>query len=224
MKFKISFLTILLLNVFITRASDFGNFTPYAKITAIDKELSQAKSVEQIKAVALKMYAIICKHLNDTCPPPSKSDYEGILADIGTGAKAPANEIEYYEYNYEKRLLEMACVNIKVDNEETVKKKLQLFWNKYKKKFTCDSLSFSLSNGNILKFALAQNKPGIIETFVSYGLDINFIDPADGLNLLDWIDAEIEQMKKRSNRGASIKVYEDYKAGVIGLGGKSNKK
>lgn len=34
--------------------------------------------------------------------------------------------------------------------------------------------------------------PEVIETLVStYDCDINFIDPADGLNLLDYINSEI---------------------------------
>ena len=157
-------------------------------------------------------------------PEPQESDYKLICAHIGVKAKAPLSEIEYYEYAYEKRILQLACVNIGVDNEETIKRKVQIFWNKYKKNFKCDSVDFPIQNGNILKFAISQNMPEVVETLSdTYGLDINFIDPADGLNLLDYINWEIARMKKLINSKGSIRVWEEYKAGVIGLGGKSNK-
>lgn len=211
---------------FAAKANEFNySISYYAKITAIDVALNKVKSFEEINAVALKMYAIVCKNFNDTCLPPKTSDYKEICAHVATRAKAPLNEIQYYEYYYEKKIDEMACVNIGVDNEETVRKKLQSFWNKYKTSCKCDALSFGLPNGNFLKYALSQNMPEVIETLAStYGLDINFIDPADGLNLLDYIIGEIERLKKLQNSKYAVKVYEDYKASVIGLGGKSNKK
>jgi len=135
MKYKITFITALLvmLNCLTTKANDFNsnyNFNSYAKITEIDAALNEAKSFEEIKAVAFKMYAMVCEHFNDTCPPPKTKFLQLMCSDVTTRAKPPANEQEYYEYYYEKRFWEMACVNIGIDNEETIKRKLQLFWNK----------------------------------------------------------------------------------------------
>lgn len=156
-------------------------------------------------------------------PEPTKSHYKLLCADIGTRTKVNSNEYEYYEYTYEKRILLLACVDVKVDDEETIKKKVQIFWNKYKKNCYCDSVTFGVQNGSILKFALAQNFPQVIETLADYGCDINFIDPADGLNLLDYVSGEIARLKKLQNSANTVMVYERYKDGIIGLGGKSNK-
>lgn len=109
--------------------------------------------------------------------------------------------------------------------KEIDKAKLKIFWNKHKTLFKCDSVSFGLSNGNLLKFSLSQNMPEVIKTIAAvFELDINFIDPVDGLNLYDFVDSEIAKLKKLQNSASAVAVYENYKAGIIGLGGKSNKK
>jgi len=158
-------------------------------------------------------------------PEPQESDYKAICGGIAVRAKSSQNHSYWTEYWYEMKLLQMACFNLDVDDVEIAKKKLQIFWSKYKTSCKCDALDFGLPNGNLLKFALSQHMPDVIETLAdTYGLDINFTDPADGLNLLDYIIGEIERLKKLTNSAGSIKVYEDYKARVIGLGGKSNRK
>lgn len=225
MKFLFPFLLLMANSSFTAKANDFNySILHNSKIAAIDAALNGANSFEEIKAVSLKMSRILFKNFNDTCPPPKSIDYKALCADIGSKAKVPEKEQEFYEYTYERRILQLACVNIGVDDEETTKRKLVLFWNKYKKNCKCDSVEFNVQNGNILKFAISQNMPTVIETLASYGLDINFIHPADGLNLLDYIIQQIGHLKKLLNSEGSIKVYEEYKAGVIGLGGKSNKK
>jgi hypothetical protein len=161
--------------------------------------------------------------LDNNCPPPKESDYKALCTDIGSRAKVTEKEFEYYEYTWEKRLFSFACVNVQIDNEETIKRKLQSFWNKYKTNCKCDSLTFGVQNGNILKFAFSQDMPSVIETLADYGLDINFIDPVDGLNLLDYVNAEISRMSQLQNSENSVMVYNRYRANIIGIGGKSSK-
>jgi antitoxin component YwqK of YwqJK toxin-antitoxin module len=154
-------------------------------------------------------------------PEPQEGDYKAVCADISARTKSPAALAEFIEYYYEKRFLEMACVNIGIDNEETAKKKLQLFWNKYKTKCKCDTLDFSISNGNFLKFSISQKMPEVIELLAdTYGLDVNFIDPKDGLNLLDWINQEINNPR---NSEDYKKVWREYRTRVIDVGGKLSK-
>jgi hypothetical protein len=155
---------------------------------------------------------------------PTKRDAIALAADVGSKAKVPVQENIYYEYTYEKRLLQLAGVDVVVDSEETITKKVKSYWNRYKKRFIGNTVGFGLQNGNLLKFALSQNLPEVVETLAStYECDINFIDPADGLNLLDYINSEITRMKKQNNSEGTVAIYEKYKSGVIGLGGKPSK-
>ena len=111
-----------------------------------------------------------------------------------------------------------------VDDLETAKLKIQAWWNKYKSKCKCDSVNFTVPNGNLLKFSINQSMPDFIDTLVSnYGLDINFIDPADGKNVLDYLNDEIERFKIARISKGSIKVYEDYRLSLIRLGAKPSK-
>jgi len=159
--------------------------------------------------------------LDKDCPPPTINDYKAICAHIATRAKDNQNNYYFTDYAYEKKLLQMSCADLDLDSEEIVKKKLQFFWNKYKTKCKCDSLDFILSNGNILKYALSQKMPEVIENLAdTYGLNINFIDPADGLNLLDWINKE---MKSPNNTKDNIKYWEEVRTRVIDVGGKPSK-
>ena len=225
MKIKILLFLLLLSAYNITKANGFSfPIAQHANIVTIDAALNEAKTLAEIKAVSVKMYQFIFTPFNDTCPPPKTLDYKALCADIGSKTKVPEKEQTFYEYTYEKRILQLACVNIGVDDEETTKSKVQLFWNKYKTNCKCDSVTFGVQNGNILKFALSQSHPQFIETLSAYGIDINFTDPADGLNLLDYVISEIERMKKLQNSENAVMVYERYKAGIIAIGGKSNKK
>lgn len=219
-------ITLSFLISFGSKAADknYASFNASVELAVINNELEQAKTFNDLHIVLMKMGKIILMDWGDTCKDPKVSDFKALCADIGSRAKAPIADIEYFEYYYEKRILELSCVNLRTDDVENVKRKVQKWWNKFKTKCKCDSLSFGLSNGNLLKFALAQNYPDFVETLAStYGCDINFIDPADGLNLLDYIIKEIARLKKLQNSASAVKVYEEYKATVIGLGGKSNK-
>lgn len=61
----------------------------------------------------------------------------------------------------------------------------------------------------------------IVNLADTLGLDINFIDPVDGLNLLDWI---IKEMKSPNNTKDNIKHWDEQRIIVIEYGGKSSKK
>jgi len=230
MKIKSLFPIVLLLLTFssIAKAADFNSynyhFTRYAKIAAIDKELNQAKSLGELKAVAIKMYTIILKNVSDTCKEPKASDFKSFCADVSTKAKATGSKTDTVEFLYEQRLWEVACAVMGVDDLETAKIKIQTWWNKYKTKCKCDSLGFNIPNGNLLKFSVSQSLPDVIDTMVStYGLDINFKDPVDGKNVLDYVNDELIRFKSGGISQESIKIYEDYRASLIKLGAKPSK-
>ena len=162
--------------------------------------------------------------LDIDCPPPKEIDYRLLCGDIATKTEVDEKERKYYQYFYEKRILELSCVNVEIDDEETIKRKVQLFWSSYKTKCNCDSVTFNVPNGNILKFSISKNTPDFIDTLVlNYDLDINFIDPVDNRNLLDYVIDEIEKMKTNGTSKTSIKVYEKYRDSIISIGGKPSK-
>lgn len=161
--------------------------------------------------------------LDNDCPPPKEIDYKLLCDDIATKAKVIEKESEHYEYVYEKRILQLSCVNVEIDDEETIKRKVQLFWNKYKINCKCDSVSFNVPNGNILKFSTSKNTDFTENLVLIYDCDINFIDPADNRNLLDYVIDEIEKLKTTGASKSSVQVYERYRDIIISIGGKPSK-
>lgn len=195
-------------------------------MAAIDNELNNAKTFNELQAVLRKMSEFVRVSFGDSCKPPTQADVRLFCGNLVTKAKAPVEELGLYgyEYLYEKHLWQMACVNIGVDSEETIKKKIQAWWGKYKLSCKCDSTTFNVPNGNILKFALSQNQMDFFEVLVSnYSLDINFIDPADNKNLLDYLNDEIEKRKIDGSSKTTIEIYEKYMRQLIDLGAKPSR-
>ena len=128
------------------------------------------------------------------CPAPSIVDYAKMCS--YSKDKIIASE-ESLSYLFEEILLNMSCVDLKNDSQETIIQKVNCMWNKYKTKFACDSLEFNVPNGNILKFNMNFNFPDFIYLLVDqYGLDVTFVDPADGLTFVEYLDQEISKIQK----------------------------
>lgn len=196
----------------------------YYKISALISNSKNAKSTTQLQTIVKQIALLAAEELRDTCREPKNSDFKSFCSDITTKAKASGSKTDTVEYVYEQRLWEVACAVMGVDDLETAKIKIQKWWNKYKTKCKCDSLGFNLPNGNLLKFSIAQSMPDFMDKIVStYGLDINFKDPADGKNVLDYLNDEIEKYKKTGVSQSSIKIYEDYRVSLIKLGAKPSK-
>ncbi|MBC7381923.1 MAG: hypothetical protein H7296_02890 [Bacteroidia bacterium] len=135
----------------------------------------------------------------------------------------PADEDKpYFEYGYERRLMDMACADYKNESQEATAIIVKKWWNNHKTKFRCQSSAFNIDNGNILKFAVVNGFKTFLETIVgTYNMDINFIDPADNRNVLDYVNDELK--KSTCNLGEAhpkVKVLKGYKQFLIDLGGK----
>ena len=194
-----------------------GSLSAYA-----DDKHEECNADDSVTAQASALLKVAEKLEADGCAKkPTENDFRAICTDISLRTKAPVAESLVYEYYYEKRIWELSCASATVDDEKMAASKISKMWNKYKKEFKCDSLSFSLSNGNILKYSLSQKMPELIETFSErYGLDINFIDPKDNMNVLDYIDSEIKKLQQLPNSEASIKIYNEYRLRLIDVGAK----
>jgi len=119
-----------------------------------------------------------------------------------------------YVYWYEKTLWEISCADPKRDTFEEAKAKIQCMWNKYKELLACDVPGFDISNGNVLKYAIAKSFPDpVLDTPKTYGLDINFKDPVDGLTVMDYIQKELKRYQQNPSAYPSqikdlTRVYE----------------
>jgi hypothetical protein len=124
------------------------------------------------------------------CPEPTKNDY--FLVQINSKNKTRAKEPSECDYYFEQLMMKMSCVDLKNDSRETIIKKVNCMWNKYKTKFSCDSLGFNVTNGNILKYTMNFNFSDFIYYMGdNYNIDFMFVDPADGKTIIEYFDKEI---------------------------------
>lgn len=152
------------------------------------------------------------------CPEPTEWDYLYLCNTISNRIKP--NDATNYLTGYEEKLGLLAAVDAKKDNPEDIKKKMQNFWNAYKTKCKCDAINFIVPNGNILKFLVEQNMFDTQEILIEeYGLDFNFIDPADNINLLDFLITR----KARYKSSSLENKYQQLIDLLISIGGKTSK-
>lgn len=127
--------------------------------------------------------------LVDNCPKPKAAKMEK-FCDV----------ISERGMDYEIELNSMSCVR-QDDLATTKKEKVQVMWAKYKNEFTCEQDGFMVKDGNVLKLSVHSNFTGFLDGLVNdFAIDINYIDPADGKNVLDFTRDEIDRLKSEGNQ------------------------
>jgi len=156
---------------------------------------------------------------------PNKFEAKSLGDSIAAKEKPTGTIAENFDWAFETRILNMAGIAFKDAHTDASMKILNDFWNKYKTRFSHWSTSFNIENGNILKFAITQNFTPFLETIVStYQLDINFIDPADNRNVVDYVNDELEiAITSQGATHPRVKVLKEYKQLLEDLGGKPSK-
>ena len=152
------------------------------------------------------------KDIIDDCPQPSKQQI--IRVCISIYEKTSPTDESGLGYKYQEDLYEMSCVDLQNDSQETIIQKINCMWNKYRTKFACDSLGFSIPNGNILKFTLNFNFADFVYYMGDYyNVDFTFVDPADGKTLLEYLDKEISNTNM--NGAGRIRELKEVRAFIL---------
>ena len=109
-------------------------------------------------------------------------------------------------FRYQTVIMKAACTNPDVDSPAEVRRKIQAFWRRYSDELVCDSLSFTVQKGNIIKFAVDRRFDEFLADVVDWQIDLNRIDPGDNRTVLDFIKHE-EQRFKGTVIEAKMKTY-----------------
>lgn len=127
------------------------------------------------------------------CPEPSKDTYAGVCIAMFQRSEAQ-NPDNGLGLRYQERLWQMSCTNPGIDSKDIAAIRIQIMWNKFRENFRCYNIPNSIATDmNILKFSMDIGFTSFIHEAVRrYHLDVNFIDPADGKTVLDFVtDQEI---------------------------------
>ncbi|MGV8946365.1 MAG: toxin-antitoxin system YwqK family antitoxin [Lutibacter sp.] len=102
-------------------------------------------------------------------------------------------------YGYQEWIWEMSCAVPGQDIIESAKPKIQLMWNTNRTLFRCYNYPHYISSEkNITKFSLDTGFSAFVtEAVKRFELDMNFIDPADGKTILDFIKDQRELILNR---------------------------
>lgn len=111
-------------------------------------------------------------------------DSDGIFPPAGQGM-----------YAYEVILTSAAGATAS-DTPQQTKTKLQRYWLDNRADFGCSQLGFSIRRGNVAKLAFERASKVVIADFLRrWNLDMNFIDPADGKTVLDYVEGQLAESR-----------------------------
>lgn len=131
------------------------------------------------------------------CPNIAKLD--GLCSSINSQTKDSSNG-EPYKYYYQRKILEAACVDASKDSPEEISQKVQAMWKAFNEKLTCNTPSFNVPNGSVLKYAVNMNSYDFLDDAIKrWKVDLNKIDTADNRTLLDYITFMQEKYKDTPN-------------------------
>ena len=98
-------------------------------------------------------------------------------------------------YSYQAKVYEVGKVTAR-DSLSTVRKKVQHLFAVNQSIMDCDDLGFSVSNGSMLKLAVARLFDYfIVEAVSDWQIPLNRVDGSDGKTVLDFIDDEITRAR-----------------------------
>ncbi len=116
------------------------------------------------------------------CPEPTQDNITRMMVHISQGSLSEHDEMNY---SFEEILWKISCADPDKDTEDDARPKIQKMWNKYGREMKVTNV-FGMADGkNFLKY-LAE-KMILQDVLSKYKLEINFIDPADGKTVLDFV-------------------------------------
>lgn len=156
---------------------------------------SPMKTVTEVmKAVRLKA--------EDTSECPNRAKFDGLCMFISGRTKDSSGRNDYL---YQTRILDGACVKSS-DSEKVKNEKIQKAWKTFEPDLNCTSIRFDVTNGHLLKFAVANRFDEFLEDAIFWKVNLNRIDASDNRTLLDYVKFHIERNKGNSV-GEKLKIY-----------------
>jgi hypothetical protein len=112
---------------------------------------------------------------------------------IGSRMPDPNPVNPKYEYLYERRILEAACVDMVKDSEEEIARKVSHLWDVIGDKMICNNLAFDVKDGSVLKYGLVTLFDQLVYDILKWKINLNKPDVHDGKTLLDYVKFQIER-------------------------------
>ncbi len=139
-----------------------------------------------------------------TCPNARRLRH--ICMSIDDRVEDPQPLASHYKFEYERMILEGACVNLQSDSREVQRQKIQALWRQAEGQLVCNSPRFGIQNGSIIKYAMNSLFDDFIENVLNWGVNLNKVDE-DGQTPLDFLRDRINRSGSNSQR--RLQAYYD---------------
>lgn len=123
---------------------------------------------------------------------PNKAKLKNICMNIGLRTKSKITSIKY---EYQRKFLEAACVDTGKDSPEVIQNKIKVAWSKFETELKCSSVSFDVTDGNIIKYAVTTEFEEFVDDAIKWKVNLNKIDDSDGRTVLDYVQYHIQKNK-----------------------------
>jgi hypothetical protein len=100
-----------------------------------------------------------------------------------------------YQWLYQRQLMDASCVDVATDSEELIAQKISKMWKENEETLICNNTRFDISNGNLIKYAVASKFDEFLISAASWNLNFNKVDKSDGRTVLDYIHDHIDRHK-----------------------------
>lgn len=100
-----------------------------------------------------------------------------------------------YRYYYQRQVFEASCVN-PGDPVDVRNRKIAQMWKRFEnKELICNNLQFDVSNGSVIKYAVAKLIDPFIRDVIRWQVDLNKVDQTDNRTVLDYVQFHAERGK-----------------------------
>lgn len=195
----------LFLGCFVITLSCFAGAKPLDCQSSTNVEVN-IKDLDKVAKVAAE------------CPNPTRDEMVGVCEYVVEQTDPEGEELDY---KYQEEMWKLSCATPGVDSKEVAKIKIQKMWLKNREAFRCYGMqrTVTVPNGNITKISMESNFPWfLLDSARTYQLDMNFIDPADGKTIMDFLKSKREELLRNDPKNTSKiaeyqRVYDILKAG-----------
>ena len=145
---------------------------------------------------------------NTPCPNPKA--LRGICMFIDSKEQV-SNPKGRFVFKYQEKLLAAACVNLDMDDEEEIGRKVRAVMKLYEDELICNNIKFDVPNGSLIKFAVNLKFDEFVIDMTHWRVNLNKVDETDGRTVLDYTKDQIIKNKGLPQEDVLKRYYDMFK-------------
>ena len=120
---------------------------------------------------------------------------QSVICDSIEGKKEDPDPESDFDYKYERDMYNIVCADPTKESKKEIIRKIHNYWFDNIDDFYCDSGSFNVPKGNIIKNAISAGFFPFLKSTISWKIPLNTIDQSDNRTVLDYVKNELDKYK-----------------------------